>query len=97
MLVNHVFVRNGSSTLKLDNLVSTPIYIWVRNYIHILYVIHYTHICNHEVRAMSLSSYHHNGYLCTWAYDIRLHTAGTNESKRAQQGVSKERNASSHK
>ena len=50
-------------------------------------------ICNHENKKMCPPGYNHNGFMgnsFTWAHDVRLHIAGTNEPKSAQkakQGV----------
>ena len=64
--------------------------------IHIhIYIIYYTrtgmhiyiiYICNHEDNVLSrLSPQRLCGNSCTWEHDIRLHIAGTNEPKNAQQ------------
>ena len=43
-------------------------------------------ICNHENNVPSrLSPQWLCGNSCTWAHDVRLHIAGTNEPKSAQQ------------
>ena len=44
------------------------------------------YICNHENNVPSrLSPQWLCGNSCTWAHDVRLHIAGTNEPKSAQQ------------
>ena len=44
------------------------------------------YICNHENNVPSrLSTQWLCGNSCTWAHDVRLHIAGTNEPKSAQQ------------
>ena len=46
----------------------------------------YIYICNHENNVPSrLSPQWLCGNQCTWAHDVRLHIAGTNKSKSAQQ------------
>ena len=40
--------------------------------------------------------YYHNGFVCTWAHDVRLHIAGTNEPK-VLNNLSKEHKISCHK
>ena len=46
----------------------------------------YAYRCNHENNAPSrLSPQWLCGNSCTWAHDVRLHIAGTNEPKSAQQ------------
>ena len=43
-------------------------------------------VCYHENNVRSwLSKQWLCGNSCTWAYDVRLHVAGTNETKSAQQ------------
>ena len=45
------------------------------------------YVCNHEDNLPSrLSPQWLSGNSCTWAYDVQLHTAGTNEPKSAQEG-----------
>ena len=44
-------------------------------------------VCNHENNVPSwLSPQWRHGNSCTWAHDVRLHIAGTNEPKSDQQG-----------
>ena len=44
------------------------------------------YICNHENNVLSwLSPQCLCGNSCTWSHDVRLHIAGTNEPKSAQQ------------
>ena len=58
---------------------------------NILYNIDY--IYNHVnvyviMKTMCPPGYYHNGFMahsCTWAHDVQLHIAGTNEPKSAQQ------------
>ena len=46
----------------------------------------YMYICNHETNVPSqLSPQWLCGKLCTWTHDARLHIAGANEPKIAQQ------------
>ena len=46
----------------------------------------HTYICNHENNVLSrLSPQWVCGNSCTWTHDVRLHIAGTNELKSAQQ------------
>ena len=47
------------------------------------------YICNHEnnVVPSRLSPQWLCGNSCTWAHDVRLHIAGTNEPKSAQQAM----------
>ena len=46
----------------------------------------YIHTCNHENNVPSrLSRQRLCGNSCTWAHDLQLHIAGTNEPKSAQQ------------
>ena len=51
------------------------VYIYIYIYIYI-YVI---------MKTICPPGYHHNGFVATWAHDVRLHIAGTNEPKSAQQ------------
>ena len=40
------------------------------------------------MKTMCPPGYYHNGFMahsCTWAHDVQLHIAGTNEPKSAQQ------------
>ena len=51
-----------------------------------IYIYIYIYICNHENNVPSqLSPQWFCGNSCTQAHDTRLHIAGTNEPKRAQQ------------
>ena len=51
-----------------------------------IYIYIYIYICNHKNNVPSrLSPQWLCDNLCTWAYDVRLHIAGTNEPKSAQQ------------
>ena len=49
------------------------------------------------MKLMCFPVYHRNGFnnSCTWAHDVQLHIAGTNELKSAQKA--KEHNISGHK
>ena len=52
----------------------------------VIYIYIYIYICNHKNNVPSrLSPQWLCDNLCTWAYDVRLHIAGTNEPKSAQQ------------
>ena len=75
-LLYHCFVYNKKllSTLIISHF-NTMIYIYI-----------YMHICNHENNVPSrLSPRWLYGNSWTWAHDVRLHIAGTNEPKSAQQ------------
>ena len=64
-------------------------HITIHIHIHVsIYAYIYTYIYNHENNVPSqLSPQWICGNSCTWAHDVRLHIASTNEAKSAQQAM----------
>ena len=67
-------------------LIFCVLYILYNIYIIYIYIYIYIYICNHENNVLSrLSPQWFYGDSCTWAHDVRLQIAGTNELESAQQ------------
>ena len=71
------------------------LYILYIIYIYYIYIIYNIYICYHENNVPShLSPQWPRVNSCTWAHDVRLHIAGTNEPKSVNK-LSKEHNINS--